>query len=116
MRLGRALILFGLCLWCSSFALRAAAGKQTPAPVTGYAGSAACQRCHGDIYSRWSRTRMSNVVRDPKAHPDAFIPDFSVAAPLLTFTKEDVAFIYCSKWKQRYVTKVGDDYFPLRAR
>ena len=59
---------------------------------------------------------MANVVRDPKQHPDAFIPDFSIPDPLVTFKKEDVAFIYGSKWKQRYFTKIGDDYFPLGAQ
>ena len=44
------------------------------------------------LYARWSKTRMANVVRDPRQHPDAFIPDFSVPDPLLTFKKEDVAF------------------------
>ena len=34
----------------------------------------------------------------------------------MTFTRDDVAFVYGSKWKQRYFTKVGDDYFPLPAQ
>jgi len=59
---------------------------------------------------------MANVVRDPKVHPDAIIPDMSKADPLVTFTKDDIAFVYGSKWKQRYFTKVGDDYFPLGAQ
>jgi hypothetical protein len=59
---------------------------------------------------------MDNVVRDPKVHPDAIIPDMSKADPLITFTKDDIAFVYGSKWKQRYFTKVGDDYFPLGAQ
>ena len=59
---------------------------------------------------------MANVVRDPKEHPDAIIPDLSKPNPLLTFTKDDIAFVYGSKWKQRYFKKVGDDYFPLPAQ
>ena len=59
---------------------------------------------------------MANVVRDPKQHPDAIIPDLAKSDPLLTFTKDDIAFVYGSKWKQRYFTKVGDDYFPLPAQ
>ncbi len=31
----------------------------------------------------------------------------------VTFTKDDVALVYGSRWKQRYFKKVGDDYFPL---
>ena len=34
----------------------------------------------------------------------------------VTFTKDDIAFVYGSKWKQRYFKKVGDDYFPLPAQ
>ena len=59
---------------------------------------------------------MANVVRDPKEHPDAFIPDFSKPDPLVTFSKDDVAFVYGSRWKQRYFAKVGDDYFPEPAQ
>lgn len=35
-----------------------------------YVASAACRSCHTVIYDRWSKTRMANVVRDPKQHPD----------------------------------------------
>jgi predicted CXXCH cytochrome family protein len=81
-----------------------------------YVGSAACQSCHQDIYARWSKTRMANVVLDPKVHPEAIIPDLSKPNPLLTFTKSDIALVYGSHWKQRYFKKVGDDYFPLPAQ
>jgi predicted CXXCH cytochrome family protein len=81
-----------------------------------YVGSGPCQSCHSDIYARWKQTRMANVVRDPKDHPEAIIPDLSKPDPLVTFTKGDIAFVYGSKWKQRYFTKVGDDYFPLPAQ
>jgi predicted CXXCH cytochrome family protein len=59
---------------------------------------------------------MANVVRDPKEHPEAIIPDFSIADPLLTFTVADVALTYGSGWKQRYFKKVGNDYFPFPAQ
>jgi predicted CXXCH cytochrome family protein len=82
-----------------------------------YVGSVACKTCHSSMYERWSKTRMANVVRDPKVHPDAIIPDLSKADPaIVAFTKDAIAFTYGSKWKQRYFTKVGDDYFPLPAQ
>jgi hypothetical protein len=81
-----------------------------------YVGSAACKTCHQDVYGRWSQSRMANVVRDPRQHPDAIIPDFSKLDPLLTFSKDDIAFVYGSRWKQRYFTKIGDDYFPQPAQ
>ena len=86
-----------------------------PQPVNAqYVGSAVCKTCHPAIYERWSKTRMANVVRDPKVHPDAILPDLSKPDPLVKFTKDDIAFVYGSKWKQRYFTKKGDDYYPLR--
>ncbi len=80
-----------------------------------YTGSQSCQKCHSDIYERWKKTPMANVVRDPREHPDAIIPDLSTNT-VAKFTKEQVAFVYGSKWKQRYFTKIGDDYYPLPAQ
>lgn len=77
-----------------------------------YVGSAACEKCHAQIYRRWQKTPMANVVRDPRAHPDAVIPIISTNN-IAKFSLDQVAFVYGSVWKQRYFTKVGDDYFPL---
>ena len=101
-------LLFLSVLCCLPAGVWAQAGK--------YAGSSACKDCHAAVYARWTKTRMANVVRDPKEHPDAIIPDFSKPDPLLTFKKDDIAFVYGSKWKQRYFQKVGDDYYPLPAQ
>jgi predicted CXXCH cytochrome family protein len=81
-----------------------------------YAGSAACQKCHQDIYDRWKKTLMANVVRDPREHPDAIIPDLAHADPMVKFTVDDITMVYGSKWKQRYFKKVGDDYYVLPAQ
>jgi predicted CXXCH cytochrome family protein len=59
---------------------------------------------------------MANVVRDPKEHPDAVLGDFVHAEPLRSFSLDDVAFVYGSRWKQRYFTRRGDDYYPLPAQ
>jgi predicted CXXCH cytochrome family protein len=77
-----------------------------------YTGSQACQKCHADIYEHWKKTPMANVVRDPREHPDAIIPDLNTNN-VSKFTREQVALVYGSIWKQRYFTKVGDDYYPL---
>jgi predicted CXXCH cytochrome family protein len=90
--------------------------RDGPAPAATYVGSAACKKCHEEVYARWSKSRMANVVRDPREHPDAIIPDLSKPDPLVTFTKDDIAFVYGSRWKQRYFTKIGDDYFPEPAQ
>jgi predicted CXXCH cytochrome family protein len=81
-----------------------------------YVGSKACEACHQSTYARWSHTVMANIVLDPREHPEAVLPDFSKPDPNLTFSLSDVAFVYGSRWKQRYFTKVGDDYFPLPAQ
>jgi predicted CXXCH cytochrome family protein len=89
-----------------------------PAPglTAGYVGSAACKTCHPAMYARWSKTRMANVVTDPKTHPEVIIPDLAKADPLLKFKLDDIALVYGTKWKQRYFQKVGNDYFPLGAQ
>lgn len=59
---------------------------------------------------------MANVVRDPKEHPDAVLGDFSHPDPVVTFDLSQVAFVYGSRWKQRYFARRGDDYYPLPAQ
>lgn len=86
------------------------------AQPSAYVGSTACRTCHPSIYNRWIKTRMANVVRDPKSHPDAIIPDLAKSDPLVRFTVNDIAFVYGSKWKQRYLIKKGDDYYLLGAQ
>ncbi len=81
-----------------------------------FVGSESCKSCHATAYEGWSKTRMANVVRDPKVHPEAVLGDFAHPTPAVTFKLEDVAFTYGSRWKQRYFTKRGDDYFPLPAQ
>jgi mono/diheme cytochrome c family protein len=88
-------------------AAQGTAGESTATASMHYVGSAACQKCHEDIYARWAKSRMANVVRDPRRHPDAIIPDFSRPDPLLRFSKNDIAFVYGSRWKQRYLPRLA---------
>ncbi len=80
-----------------------------------YVGSQACEKCHAEIYQRWKKTPMANVVRDPREHPDAITPDLATNT-VAPFKKDQVALVYGSLWKQRYFTKSGDDYYPLGAQ
>ena len=89
--------------------------QQTAASFAHYTGSAACAKCHEQIYERWKKTAMANVVRDPREHPDAILPNLATN-PLAKFSKEQVALVYGSIWKQRYFTKIGDDYYPEPAQ
>jgi predicted CXXCH cytochrome family protein len=92
------------------------ASQQTAAAASArYLGSPACAKCHPDVYARWAKTPMANVLRDPREHPDAILPDLATNT-VAPFTKDQIAFVYGSLWKQRFFTKVGDDYFPLSAQ
>ena len=80
-----------------------------------YVGSQACQKCHAEIYARWQKTPMANVVRDPRTHPEAILPNLATNT-VARFTVDQVALVYGQLWKQRYFTRIGDDYFPLSAQ
>ena len=97
-----------------SLMLPAQLASQTGTP-TSFVGSAVCKTCHPAIWARWSKTRMANVLNDPKVKPEVILPDFSRPDPVLTFGIADIAFVYGGKLKQRYFRKSGDDYFPLPA-
>ena len=92
-----------------------AAHQEQTAISAQYVGSQKCEKCHEEIYAHWKKTPMANVVRDPREHPDAIIPDLATNK-IAKFTKDDVALVYGSIWKQRYFTKIGDDYFPEPAQ
>lgn len=96
--------------------LTGGAPQSIPGTPARYVGSAACKSCHIAIYDRWKQTRMANIVRDPREHPDAIIPDLTKPDPLVHFSKDDIALVYGSRWKQRYFKKIGDDYFVFPAQ
>ena len=85
-------------------------------PAGPFTGSEACRDCHQGIYDRWKGTLMANVLTDVREHPKAIVGDFSTPNPLVTFDRDDIAFTYGSKWKQRYYGRVGDDYFVFPAQ
>ena len=99
-----------------SFILSTPASFAAELPNPHYVGSAVCKTCHSQIYERWKKTRMANVVRDPREHPDAILPDLAKPDPLVHFTKDDIALVYGSKWKQRYFKKVGSEYYVFPAQ
>ena len=104
--------------WLALFAvwlLPAGASAQGPGTAR-YVGSEACAACHAQIYARWQKTPMANIVRDPRAHPEAVLPDFSRPDPLLTFGLDQVGLVYGSIWKQRYFKKIGNTYYVLPAQ
>ncbi len=107
-----AMACLGLCAFSQSLPDSAKPAASRPH----YVGSVACRTCHPQVYDRWKATRMANVVQDPARNPSAISPDLSKPDPLVTFTRNDIAFVYGSRWKQRYFKKVGGDYFVLPAQ
>ena len=115
------LILAGFII---SFSMIGAA--QQPDPATAqrtlsegkphYVGSEACKSCHLVEYNGWKKSRMANILLNPREHPEAVVGDFTHPDPVRNFTLDDVAFTYGGRFKQRYFTKRGDDYFPLPAQ
>ena len=99
---------------------RGASGALQGAPVATqpahFTGSASCKACHEQLYESWRQTRMANVLRDPREHPEAVLGDFAHPTADVTFGLNDVTFVYGSRWKQRYFTKRGDDLYVLPAQ
>jgi hypothetical protein len=85
-------------------------GQQAPVPgphpqsqpqlTARYVGSRACQSCHADIYARWQKTPMANVVRDPREHPEAILPDLA-SNNVKKFALDDVGLVYGSTGQSR---------------
>ena len=96
--------------------LLSSVGGGAQATKAKFVGSERCKSCHAAAYAGWKQTRMANVVHDPKAVPEAVLGDFTHDDPVRTFGLDKVAFVYGSRFKQRYFTKIGDDYYPLPAQ
>ncbi len=94
--------------------------ESTPVGATAtkaqFVGSESCKPCHQKVYYGWKNSRMANVLQDPKVHPEAVVGDFVHPDPIRTFSLDDVAFTYGGRFKQRYFTRRGDDYYPLPAQ
>jgi predicted CXXCH cytochrome family protein len=88
------------------------AEETSTAHAARYAGSKACAKCHSEIYEHWRKTPMANIVRDPREQPEAIVGNLATNS-VSKFSVQQVALVYGSLWKQRYFTKIGDDYFPL---
>jgi hypothetical protein len=80
------------CFELLLFAQSSLSSSQSGAGTPQYVGSTACKTCHPQIYERWKKTRMANVVVDPKEHPEVILADFSKPDPLVHFTKDEIAF------------------------
>ncbi len=84
---------------------------QASAGVPAYIGSEKCASCHQIQYKGWVKTFHSTVVGDAKKDPSVIMADMS--DPDLPFKKEDIHYTIGGHWDQRYLTKIGDDYYIL---
>jgi hypothetical protein len=76
-----------------------------------YVGSDRCKACHADKYAGWEQTFHATVVQDAKANPSAVKGDFK--APGLGFTLKEVEYTIGGHRDQRYMKRIGDDYYVL---
>jgi hypothetical protein len=76
-----------------------------------FLGSAACAECHEDFYRGWKRTFHSTVIQDVRVNPSAILADFSEEG--LPFTRDEVEYTIGSHWDQRYMKRIGDEYYVL---
>jgi hypothetical protein len=103
------LLFAGLAL---AFAGSRGEGSAPPAPgKEAFAGSEKCAVCHQIQYRGWVKTFHSTVIQDAKKNPRAVLADLS--DPDLPFKREDIHFTIGGHWDQRYLTKIGDDYYIL---
>ena len=80
-------------------------------PAAGYAGSGVCASCHQIQYKGWVKTFHSTVAQDTKKDPSAILADMN--DPDLPFKKNDISYAIGGHWDQRYLTRIGDDYYIL---
>lgn len=101
-----------LCLFCllTPGALQAATLAPLP-PLDAYVGAEKCGECHPAHHEAWTATYHRNAVRDAKAEPEAILGHFT--GPIEGFTREDVEYVIGGHWYQRYMVKIGDDYYIL---
>ncbi len=90
------------------------AGLSRPAPavdVSEYVKSTGCESCHPEIYRQWKMTSHARMLRDAKKNPSAILADkFSDEIP---FAKDDIEFVLGSHWIQKYLTKIGGEFYIL---
>jgi len=97
-----------MAIW---LALCAAVSDASKIDLSAYIGSDRCKECHPKKYDGWKDTFHATVVQDAKKNPAAVLGDFTV--PNLGFKLEDVEYTIGGHWDQRYMTRIGDDYYVL---
>lgn len=82
------------------------------AGVEDYVGSKICGGCHPENYEGWKTTLHSKMVQKPN-QPGALVADFSKQDISPQFKLEEVDLLLGSRFKQRFMKKIGNDYYML---
>jgi hypothetical protein len=65
-----------------------------------YVDSASCQKYHAAIDERWRKTPMANVMRDPREHADAIIPDLKTDSVLSPVMRSGALYVHVApRWQ-----------------
>lgn len=104
---------YGLLLLLMALSASRSLAEAVPPPAGGaaYAGSGACAPCHPKQYASWEKTPHATTLRDARKFPAAILGD--MADRDLTFRKEDITHTIGGHREQRYMTRIGDDYYVL---
>ena len=89
----------------------ALAGRAATLDPASYVGSERCKDCHAEQYDGWKQTYHATVVQDARANPSVVKGDFK--APDLGFTLQEVEYTIGGHREQRYMKKIGEDYYVL---
>lgn len=81
-----------------------------------YVGSDKCQKCHQKLHKEWKQTLHSQMIKDVSKQPTAVVGDFDSPSDVRTFTRDQVLYTIGNQWKQRYITRIDDEFYILPAQ
>jgi len=73
-----------------------------------YAGSQACEPCHGELYAEWKKTPHARIMKNARKDPSVVVADFETNPP---FPKEVILYTVGSHWSQRYVVEKNGELY-----
>jgi len=101
-------LLFGIAIT----SLAATASQESAS----YVGSGQCKKCHQKIHKEWKQTLHSQMATDVSKNSNAIVGDFESPSEIRTFTRDQVLYTIGNQWKQRYITRIGDELYVLPAQ
>lgn len=114
--ISKALLLGAAAALLILFAGCAQQGQGDRATQADFVGSERCRSCHAREYQGWLETIHSQGIQDVNENPNAVVGDFESESDTRTFSLDRVAYTFGLQWKQRYLTRQGDDFLILPAQ